>query len=163
MTERSAGTLMTSNYYINGNTVRELDTPVRPQRKSREEIEEINRRKRRKNAARRNRERAMGMSRGYVAFLTMCVLVVASSAVLLVTLQSRVSARMNNIASLQSQVNDLRADNDARHKRITTSVDLNHVKDIAINELGMSYPTKEQVIYYTIDNHNFMDQYRNIP
>ena len=60
---------MTRNYYINGNTVRELEAPVRRERRSREEIEEANRRKRRRNAARRNRERAMGMSRGYVAFM----------------------------------------------------------------------------------------------
>ena len=31
---------MTKNYYINGNTVRELDSPVRRGRKTREEIEE---------------------------------------------------------------------------------------------------------------------------
>lgn len=111
----------------------------------------------------RNRERALGMSRGYVFFLTVCVLIVAASAVLLIMLQSQVTIRMNNVAALQSQVNDLKADNDAKYKRITTSVDLNHVKDIAINELGMSYPTEEQVIYYTIENRNFMDQYRNIP
>ena len=29
---------MTKNYYINGNTVRELDSPVRGGRKTREEI-----------------------------------------------------------------------------------------------------------------------------
>lgn len=154
---------MTRNYYISGNTVRELDTPVRRERRSREEIEEINRRKRRKNAVRRNRARAMGMSRRYVVFLTLCVLVVATSAVLLVQLQSQVTARMRNIAVLQSDVNDLRADNDARYKSITTSVDLNHVKDVAMNQLGMTYPTEEQVVYYTIENSNFMDQYSDIP
>lgn len=154
---------MTRNYYINGNTVRELEAPVRRERRSREEIEEANRRKRRRNAARRNRERAMGMSRGYVAFLTVCVFVVAATAVMLVQLQSKVTTRMNNIASMQSQINDLRADNDARYKNITTSMDLNHIKDVAINELGMSYPTQEQVVYYTIENQNFMDQYCDIP
>ena len=119
----SARKHMTRNYYINGNTVRVLEAPVRRERRSREEIEEANRRKRRRNAARRNRERAMGMSRGYVAFLTVCVFVVAATAVMLVQLQSQVTTRMNSIASMQSQINDLRADNDARYKNITTSVD----------------------------------------
>lgn len=154
---------MAGNYYINGNTVRELDTPVRPQRKSREEIERINRRKRRKRAARRNRQRAMGMSRSYVAFLTVCVLVVSLSAVTLVTLQSQVTTRMNRIAALQSKLGDLRADNDAKYKRITTSVDLNHVKEVAIHELGMNYPTEDQIVYYTVETQNFMDQYSDIP
>lgn len=154
---------MAKNYYINGNTVRELEAPARRERKSREEIEEINRRKRRKNAARRNRARALGMNRVYVAFLTLCVLAVAAAAVLLVQLQSGVSARMRRVSALESEVNDQRAENDARYKRIVTSVDLNHIKDVAMNELGMTYPTEDQVVYYTIENSNFMDQYGDIP
>ena len=71
---------MTKNYYINGNTVRELDSPVRGGRKTREEIEETRRRKNRRNAIRRNRQRAMEMNRGFVVFLTVCVLVTAFTA-----------------------------------------------------------------------------------
>lgn len=154
---------MTRNYYINGNTVRELDAPVRPQRKSREELEQVKHRKNRRNAARRNRQRAMEMSPGYVMFLTAGVLVIAMAAVSFVSLQSQITNRMRNIANLESQVTDLRADNDARYKSVTTSVDLNHVKDVAINKLGMDYPTEDQVVYYTIENSNYMDQYSDIP
>ena len=154
---------MTRNYYVNGNTVRELDTPVRPQRRSREEIEQVQHRKSRRNAARRNRQRAMEMSPGYVMFLTAGVLVIAMAAVSFVNLQSQITSRMRNIANLEGQVTDLRADNDARYKRVTTSVDLNHVKDVAINKLGMDYPKEDQVVYYTIENSNYMDQYSDIP
>ncbi|MCM1282565.1 MAG: hypothetical protein NC180_05765 [Muribaculaceae bacterium] len=154
---------MTRNYYVRGNTVRELEVPVRRERRSKEELEEISRRKRRKNAARRNRARAMGMNRAYVAFLSMCVMAVAAAAVMLVQLQSQVSARMRRVSALQSDVNDQRAENDARYKSIITSVDLNQIRDVAVNELGMSYPTEEQVVYYTVDNNNFMDQYSDIP
>lgn len=154
---------MTKNYYVNGNTVRELEAPVRPNRRSREELEQVKHRKNRRNAARRNRQRAMEMSPGYVMFLAAGVLVVAMSAVSFVNLQSQITGRMRNIATLEGQVTDLRADNDARYKSVTTSVDLNHVKDVAINELGMDYPNEDQVIYYTIENSNYMDQYSDIP
>ena len=154
---------MTKNYYIHGNTVRELEAPARQNRRTREEIEQAKRRKNRRNAARRNRQRAMEMSRGYVTFLSVCVAIIAISAVAFVKLQSQVTYRMNNIASLQSEVNDLRADNDARYKSITTSVDLNEVKKKAIKELGMSYPKEKQVVYYSIENNNYMDQYSDIP
>jgi hypothetical protein len=73
------------------------------------------------------------------------------------------TTRMRSVANLQSQVIDLQADNDARYKNLTSSVDLNYIKDVAINKLGMQYPTEDQVIYYSIDNNNFMDQYRDIP
>ena len=56
--------MSSKNYYVNGNTVRELDTPVRHNQRTRKEIEEARRRKNRRNAARRNRQRAMEMSRG---------------------------------------------------------------------------------------------------
>ena len=154
---------MTKNYYVNGNTVRELEAPVRRDPRTRREMEEVRRRKNRRNAARRNRQRAMEMNRGYVVFLTGCVLVTALTAVLFVQMQSQMTNHMRSVASLESQVVNLRADNDARYKEITTSVDLNHVKDVAINELGMTYPKEKQVVYYTIENNNFMDQYRDIP
>ena len=60
---------MNKTYYVNGNTVRELDAqPQRRERIDRNRIEEERRRKNRRNAARRNRERAMYMSPGRVVF-----------------------------------------------------------------------------------------------
>lgn len=154
---------MTRNYYVNGNTVRELEAPVRRDTRSREELEEIKRRKRRRSAARRNRQRELEMNRGYVAFLTVCVLATAVSAGALVYMQSQLTNRMRSVASLESQVIDLRADNDARYKSLTTSVDLNHIKEVATKKLGMSYPKEKQVVYYSVENSNYMDQFSDIP
>ena len=120
-------------------------------------------RKNRRNAARRNRQRAMEMSRGYVVFLTVCVVVSALIAVLFVQMQSQMTTRMKNVANLESQLADLRADNDARYKNLTTSTDLEHIKKVAMKKLGMKYPTEKQVVYYTVENSNFMDQYEDIP
>ena len=155
---------MKQTYYVNGSTVRELEAqPVRRERIDRRQ-EEINRqKKRRQNAARRNRERALHMGRGYVVFLSLCVAVVAFAAVSLVQIQSQVTQRMEHIAKLESQITDLKADNDARYKEITTSVDIEYIKDVAINQLGMKYATEDQIIYYTVENNNFMDQYSDIP
>ena len=104
---------MSKTYYINGNTVRELEEaqPIRPERRSREEIERTRREKNRRNAARRNRERAFGMSRGYVFFLSICVAASAFSAVSLIQTQSSVTQKMKNVAALQSQIDDLQSDN----------------------------------------------------
>ncbi len=156
---------MSRMYYVNGSTVRELEAqPVRrPQRPDRRKIEEEQRKKHRRNAARRNRERALCMNKGYVMFLSACVVVVAFAAVSLIQMQSQVSQRMKNIASLESQITDLKADNDARYKEIVTSVDLEYIKDVAMNQLGMNYATEEQVIYFSVENNNFMDQYSDIP
>ena len=60
-------------------------------------------------------------------------------------------------------VENAKTQNDARYKEITTSVDLNQIKDIAINQLGMKYASQDQIVYYTVENNNYMDQYSNIP
>ena len=155
---------MKQTYYVNGSTVRKINAePVRRERIDRTKIEEQQQKKRRRNAARRNRERALHMSRGYVAFLTRCVGVIAFAAVALVQIQSQVTQRMEHIAALESQITDLKADNDARYKEIVTSVDLDYIKEVAINDLGMQYAAEDQIVYYSVENDNFMDQYSDIP
>ena len=155
---------MNKKYYVNGNTARQLNAqPVRKERIDRTKIEEERLRKSRRAAARRNRERAMYMSPARVMFLSACVGLSVFAAVSLVQIQAQTTQRMKHIASLESQLTDLREDNDAKYKEIVTSVDLNYIKDVAINELGMTYASEEQVVYFSIENENFMDQYSDIP
>ena len=80
-----------------------------------------------------------------------------------IKLQSDVTARMKKIASLESQVTDLKADNDEAYKRINTAVDLDAIKEKAINELGMFYATQDQIVYYSVDKTDYMNQYNEIP
>ena len=105
----------------------------------------------------------MYMGKGYVAFLSACVALAALASVTYIQLQSSVSHRMRNISALEGQIAELKADNDAQYKSLTTSMDLNEIKRIAMDELGMQYAGEDQIVYYTIDNSNFMDQYRDIP
>jgi cell division protein FtsL len=152
--------------YVEGNTVRSLGAePVRRENEGtlRERREEERRRRSRQLAARRNRERALYMGRGHVAFLTLCVVISVFSAFTYVRLQADVTSKMKKIASMESKIADLKADNDARYNSVTTSIDLGSVKDAAINELGMTYATEDQIVFFSVDNNNFMDQYSDIP
>ena len=108
-----------TTYYINGNAVRELDeaAPVRRPQKSTRELEEIRRKKNRRTSARRNQERALSMNRAFVAFLTACVAASALVSVSLIQIRSNVTQQMKEVAALESQINDMKADNDARYKQ----------------------------------------------
>lgn len=154
-----------NEFYVDGNTVRRLeaapDNRRELERRREEERQEELRRK--KRVARRNRERALQMSRGYVAFLTVAVIVSGIFAGTYIKIQSDITNRMKNIASLESQITELRADNDAVEKRINMSADLNTVKDIAMNQLGMTYASPDQIIYYSVDKEDYMNQYSDIP
>lgn len=154
-----------ADYYIDGNVVRRMEAAPDYRRERRERIErerEEELRKRRRTA-RRNQKKALRMSRSYVAFLTMAVVVFGVFAGLYIYLQSDVTARLKTISSLESQIADLKADNDEAYKRINTAVDLESIRNTAMNELGMSYAKESQIIYYSVGEDDYMNQYSEIP
>lgn len=155
----------TRNYYVEGTTVRELAperAPKRAPQRNPREIERQRKLKNRRNAVRRNRERELSMNLGFVTFLCVCVIIGVFACAYLVKMQSTVTQNLNKIAALEAEVTDLRTTNDETAKRLEASVDLNQIKETAINELGMTYPTEDQIIYYHVDKTNFMDQYGDV-
>lgn len=152
-------------YRVDGNTVRrvEAEPDYRRQQRERQEKEERENLRRRRRAAARNREKELRMSKSYVVFLTMAVTVFGVFCGSYIKLQSDVTARMKAIAKLESQITDLKADNNEAYKRINTTVDLDGIRNTAINELGMFYATEDQIVYYSVDRSDYMNQYTEIP
>ena len=70
---------------------------------------------------------------------------------------------MKNIAALESQLTDLKQENDDEYNRVVTSVDLEKIRDIAINELGMVYAQEDQVVLYDSEGSDYVRQYADIP
>lgn len=156
-------------YYTEGNTVRQMSAmpasmpDYREERRRREQEEREAELKRKKRIARKQQEKALRTSRKYVVFLTMGAIIFAGFAGLYINIQSDITARMKTISRLESQIADLRAENDEAYKRISTAVDLDVVKEKAINELGMFYATEKQIVHYTVENDDYMNQYIEIP
>ncbi len=152
-----------TNYYVDGNTVRRLEGEPEERRRKQLEIERKERQKKNRRVARRNQEKALRMSMGYVSFCTMAVLISCVVCVTYIQLQSDITSRMKHISTLESQITDLKADNDAAIKRIDLSTDLEDVKYKAIHELGMKYAGPGQIVYYTVEDSDYMNQYSDIP
>ena len=157
--------------YIEGNTVRRTDAmpddweSQQKRRREREQQEQQERQhaRRQRAIARCNQDKALIMNRGYVTFLTLAAIVTCITAGFYIKLQSDITIRLENIAALETSVNSLKADNDATSKRLATSVKMEDVKEQAIDVLGMSYPSEDQIVYYDIDHADFMSQYSEIP
>lgn len=171
MKEEEVSNRRTVNY-IEGNTVRKMEAV--PQRRSEQVHRELERKQEKDRvreerqreariAARRNQERALQMSPGYVVFLAVAMAAMVGVCGVYLKLQSDIANRMKTVAALESQVTSLKTDNDANLKRINTSIDLESIKNTAINELGMVYPSKDQIIYFHIDTSDYMNQYEDIP
>ncbi len=145
---------------MEGNTVRKLN--AMPERAP-ERIRERERQVRVDRQTRANRQRAMQMSLGYLFFLSLAVAMTVGICALYIHLQSEVSGRMRNVASLESQILDLKTENDAAMGRIESSVNMDEIRNTAMNDMGMVYPNKEQIVPFTVDNSDYMNQYRDIP
>lgn len=150
------------NYYVDGNTVRRLEGEPEERRRRQLQREQEQRRRQHRHAAKRNQEREMRMNLGYVLFCTMAVMLTCGVCVTYIQLQSDITSRMKNIARLESQVADLKADNNAAMKRIDLSTDLDAVKQSALG-LGMNYARPDQIIYYSVEDNDYMNQYSDIP
>ena len=142
--------------YIEGNVVRQRESvpgrSVQPAEKTREQLHQE---RMRKNAA-------MAMDRGYVAFLAAATVVCFLVCAIFIYLQSDVTTRMANIASIESQIAEVKADNVAAEKRLETTMNLDQIKEAAKN-LGLIMPGSEQVRYYSVENSDYMNQYGEIP
>ena len=143
-----------SSRYIQGSAVRKLDVT--------REIEQSPKKKL-SNTARKNREKAEHMSLGYVLFLSLALFATGCILVGYIRLQSDITNSIEHIASLESELNDLKLANDEEYNRITSSIDLEEVRRIAIQELGMKYAEEGQIIVFESENNDYVKQMAPIP
>ncbi len=143
-----------SRYYVQGNVVRKLDVAREIEKQPQKKIS---------NTTRKNREKAKNMNAGYVVFL--CAALVATGLILInyIGLQSDITNSVQHISALESQLNELKLANDEEYSRITSSVDLEEIKRIAIQELGMQYAQEGQVVTFASENSDYVKQMADIP
>lgn len=120
--------------------------------------------KRRPNqAARRNRERAVHMNLGYVTFLVGALVIAAVVLIGYINLQVQVKNSINRVSRMESELFSLRQENDEYETRINSAVDLEEVKRIAIQELGMKYASEGQIVQVEGGGDDYARKYGDIP
>ncbi len=149
---RGRSTYRRNDEYVYGNTARAL-RPV--------QVEEP-KEKKLSNRARRNRERATHMNFGYVFFLTLAIVATGIGCLQYLKLQSEITNSVKRISVLESQLNEIKAENDDTESRIKGTVGLEEIKRRAMNELGMQYATPEQIVKYDSDDTDYVRQYIDI-
>lgn len=78
-------------------------------------------------------------------------------------LQSQITTCIKNTNRIQAEYWEQKEENDEEYKRLSNAYNINEIRDMAINELGMSYPTEGQIIYYDMDGNDYVRQYAEIP
>lgn len=140
--------------YVYGNTVRKEVTVVQKPAKQPKEISQ---------RVRKNRTKALHMSRGYVVFLAVAASVALFACVQYLQLQSEITERSKHITAMQLELGNAKEQNTTRYNAIVNSMNLEVVRDKAMNELGMVYAEAGQVIEYQNPANHVVTQYANIP
>lgn len=135
--------------YVYGNTARRLDVQRQLEQEPRRQLS---------HETRKNREKAHHMNLGYVVFLMAAFGTCAFMLINYIQLQSELTNRTRGLATLESRLNTLRLENDETYSRITSSIDLEEIKRVAIGELGMTYAEEGQIITYSSVTNDYMRQ-----
>ncbi len=141
--------------YVTGSAARQMQVQEREHREVRRQNHTV--------TVGRNQGRALPMDLPYVIILTIAAICTLYLCVNYLQLQSSLTARLNNIETLEESIEALRADNDALRTRINTSVDLDYVYKVATEELGMVYANRDQVRLYDKTESEYVRQYEDIP
>lgn len=142
-----------SQPYVYGNAARELD-PVRELQKP---IEKQN------VAVRKNRDRMKYMNLSYVIFLCAATAIAGIMLIVYLQKQSEMTITMERIAALESQVNDIRLRNDEQLQHINSAIDMDEIKRIAVEELGMTYAKEGQVVSISNEGSDYVRQLKSLP
>ena len=63
---------------------------------------------------------------------------------------------------MESELAELKEDNDAYESQVASNIDLERIRKIAIGRLGMRYPTNQQTETYTTEGGSYVRQYQDV-
>lgn len=147
--------------YIYGNTARKLNTV--PQRREWEEAPSQPKKKEVSQQVRQNRKQALSMNTAYTLFLVLAAVATLVVCVWYLQLRFELTSNAANIAVLEQQLADLKEENTTRENSILDSVNLEVIREHAIQDLGMKYVTADQIITYQNPAGDYVKQYEEIP
>ncbi len=143
-----------------------------PQKKTQEERRSEERRKRwERNIRRRAIEREVkkrytrsnGLSRLELGVIAVLLAILLASCIFLLNQQSSVTASLRENQGLEQQYQDLLHNNEILESTIEMSIDPKAVLKKAVEEMGMGYPTKAQIVTYKKSDEGFVYQREDIP
>ena len=153
--KRTGSGVSSRSAYEYGSTARQLNT-AQPLRRDEETEESREQRKARQKQIRRNNK----INLMYTMVVASVAAVVFFICYQYLNVQAVAKANSDKIIELKSTLKD---DNDALESDINASIDYNALYDTAVNELGMVYPGKDQVITYNSKESEYVKQYKDVP
>lgn len=147
--------------YVEGSAARQLHAV--PQQKPRKNPTRGTEGQKKKEYRPVRRTRTLPMNAGTVFIFAAAVIATLFICVQYVELQSEITYRLKRINAMETELADLRMQNDELEKRIAGYVDLNYIYQVATEELGMRYAARNQISTYKNSGSEYVRQYEDIP
>lgn len=139
--------------YVHGNVVRKETAPVPSHARTQQT----------RQRARAERRQVLHMNKGYVVFLAVAAMVALFACVQYLQLQSDITERSQRITSLQRELSDAKEANTTKYNAIMNSMNLEEIREKAMNEFGMVYAEADQIVKYQSPDGSSVKQYFGIP
>ena len=155
---RNISNMDRGQFYVYGSAVQQAEAlPKRMPKTRREAPEHVSRQ------VARNRNRARNINPAYAVFIVVDAFCPVFLCFLHQKLQRDFANRSENITTLQEQLADLTEANNTAYNAAADSVNLEDVRNKAMNEMGMVYESQGTVIEYESPASGYVKQYDSIP
>lgn len=139
--------------YENGSAARKLDDYWYEEPAERESTKKV----------RKQRGTTRTLSRAYGLFLVFMAGLLLTGCIMYLNVRNDITNQQKEIARLESELSNLTMKNNEELDRIEGAVDMEKIKKIAMEELGMTYPASDQVIGIESGAGDYVRQYKEIP
>lgn len=137
--------------YVYGNTARAL----RP-------VSEVQSPRKLNSRTRKSIDKDTSMNPAFMLFLTAAMVVTGFVCIQYIKLQSSVTSYVDRISAMEIELDGLRAENDDYESRIKGAVGLENIKKRAMDDLGMTYASDDQIVVYESDGTDYVRQFVSI-
>jgi len=110
-----------------------------------------------RKALQKNRNRLEAMNLKELIIAAICVTITIVASVMHLQLCTGLDAKIAQVATMEKDLASLRMRNDEKMNAINAGIDYNLIYDQAVNDLGMTYPGKDQLIYYTAEKSEYFE------
>ena len=85
----------------------------------------------------------------FVMFMGSLIFLMTICLIGYIKLKSDISESNKEISSLETELTELRATNNEVYNELTGNIDLEAIREIAIEEFGMQYADQDQIVVYS--------------
>lgn len=117
--------------------------------------------------AKRNEQAAAGLNSGIdllsAVVLSLALVCIVAFGLQYLVVSSQITEMKKEVSALDSSYKEIKSMNDEAYNAINSSVDIGHVYEVAVGELGMVFPDDNQVVNYDYREEGYVRQYTSVP